>query len=130
MSNSKPLVYDLIASDILNLTSKWGEDAYRSEQIWKGLYKNLWLSPEEFTVLPLKLRDFLYRDLQFEAIRPIKMISSPDLNTEKNLFQLQDGLAVETVLMRYQERNSICISTQVGCAMGCVLRNRANGISP
>jgi 23S rRNA (adenine2503-C2)-methyltransferase len=120
MNSSKPLVYDLTLIDIQSLVNKWGENKYRSLQIWNGLYKTLWGKSEEFTNLPLPLRELLSQDIEFDVICPIKKISSSDKNTEKTLFRLQDNNSIETVLMRYRERHTLCISTQVGCAMGCV----------
>jgi 23S rRNA (adenine2503-C2)-methyltransferase len=120
MKQNNPLIYDLDRSDINGLIEKWGEKPYRTDQIWNGLYKELWGKPEEFSSLSKSMRETLANEIQFEVIKPMKKISSSDLNTEKILFRLGDDQAIETVLMRYQKRNTICISTQVGCAMGCV----------
>jgi len=120
MIRSKPLVYDLDRFEIRELLEKWGEEPYRTDQIWQGLYQKLWSQPEEFTNLPRKTRDQLSSSIQFDIVRPIKKLYSPDKITEKTLFRLQDDQAIETVLMRYRKRNTVCVSTQVGCAMGCV----------
>jgi len=132
MTNSpnKPLIYDLDISQIEHSLALWSEPAYRASQIWNGLYVNLWNKPEQFTNLPLQLRNNLETNYSFSYLAPEIERHSIDRMTEKILFRLHDGEAVETVLMKYKAsagkngRNTICISTQVGCALGCrLLRN-------
>lgn len=115
-----PPVYDLALTDISRLLTDWGHPTYRARQIWRGLYKQFWNSPEQFTNLPLHLRARLAEELQFCVLSPARTVKSSDGHTEKILFRLLDGKAIETVLMCYEKRNTLCISTQVGCAMGCV----------
>ena len=119
MNTTKPLIYDLDRSEIQIMLDRWGEKPYRTNQIWQGLYRKLWQIPENFTTLPLKLRQLLSNNIQFEVLNPIKTISSSDQSTNKTLFRLHDDQAVETVFMRYRNRNTVCVSTQVGCALGC-----------
>ena len=119
MNSSPPLIYNLDQSDIQNIVKEWGEKPFRSTQIWQGIYKNFWQLPEDFTTLPLNIRQQLISNFKFVGLDPIRSISTADQNTEKTLFRLHDGQAIETVLMKYRDRNTICISTQVGCAMGC-----------
>ena len=114
------LIYDLTLPELASLMSEWGHAAYRSRQIWQGLYQKFWNSQEEFTYLPSSLRNQLAEKLQFQVITPSSILTSSDGQTVKTLFRLQDGKAIEAVLMRYEKRNTLCISTQVGCAMGCV----------
>lgn len=113
--------YDL-TFDQLNhiITIDFKEPSFRVKQIWHGVYKNLWCEYDEFSNIPKKLRDRLFSMFEFKSLAPIKSFSSNDGETVKKLFQLKDGKAIETVLMKYDERNTLCISTQVGCAMGCV----------
>ncbi len=96
------------------------QPSFRVNQIWSGVYKNLWSKPEEFTNIPKTLRDQLFDLFEFQPMIPIQSLKSNDNETEKILFQLQDQKAIETVLMKYDQRRTLCISTQVGCAMGCV----------
>jgi 23S rRNA (adenine2503-C2)-methyltransferase len=132
---SVSLIYNLSISDLTSLLAEWGEPAYRARQIWQGLYRNFWNTPEEFTNLPSALRQKLAESLEFKILVPATTLQSSDCETLKTLFQLQDGNAVETVLMKYEQsaairqahsdgarhgRRTLCISTQVGCAMGCV----------
>ena len=72
------------------------------------------------TDLPPELRRRLDRELDFIGLRPVAEQASTDGETSKTLFALADGARLEAVLMRYERRRTVCISTQVGCAMGCV----------
>jgi 23S rRNA (adenine2503-C2)-methyltransferase len=129
------LIYDLSLPKLSSLLAEWGEPDFRSRQIWQGLYRNLWNIPEEFSNLPATLRNKLAESLKFNILVPKTTLQSSDGKTVKTLFLLHDGSAIETVLMKYdpsithpsfrrdssgQGRRTLCISTQVGCAMGCV----------
>jgi 23S rRNA (adenine2503-C2)-methyltransferase len=114
------LIYDLDFSDIASALKEMGEPLFRANQIWEGLYKQFWQKPEEFTTLSKKLRSRLSDQFIFDVIKPVASLDSVDGKTRKTLFRLHDGFSVEAVLMRYDRRQSLCISTQVGCAMGCV----------
>jgi len=113
-------IYELSLPELNSMMNEWKEPAFRSLQVWQGLYRNFWYSPIEFTNLPAHLRAKLGKIVQFDILVPISVLKSSDNNTIKTLFQLYDDLAIEAVLMRYEKRNTLCISTQVGCAMGCV----------
>ena len=113
------LIYDLDLPALTELVTSWGEPAFRARQIWGGLYKNFWQSPAEFTSLSKTLREKLAAEVQFEALTPTLKLDSTDGQTRKTLFKLADGRQIEAVLMRYDQRRTLCISTQVGCAMGC-----------
>lgn len=119
MNATKSLIYDFDRAEIQELVKSWGEKLYRTNQIWQGIYKNLWESPDDFTTLPSGIRQILSNSFNFNALNPIKTHSTADQSTVKTLFRLHDDRAVETVFMRYRNRNTVCISTQVGCAMGC-----------
>jgi 23S rRNA (adenine2503-C2)-methyltransferase len=132
------LIYDLDLSSLTNLLKEWNEPAYRAKQIWQGLYQHLYNSPEHFTNLPKTLREKLAKNLTFNPFSVKTYIDSSDGFTRKTLFELQDGKVIEAVLMRYgdpadnpqiadsptgrgaKNRRTLCISTQAGCAMGCV----------
>jgi 23S rRNA (adenine2503-C2)-methyltransferase len=83
------------------------------------LYKNFWQTPDDFTNLPKSLREKMAATLRFDVLTPTLKLDSSDGQTRKTLFQLPDGQQIEAVLMRYDRRRTLCISTQVGCAMGC-----------
>jgi 23S rRNA (adenine2503-C2)-methyltransferase len=114
------LIYDLNFSEIASLMVEWGEPVYRAHQIWQGLYRQYWNFPEHFTNIPTSLRTRLAENLEFQALALATTLNSSDGQTVKSLFTLQDGKFIEAVLMRYKKRNTLCISSQAGCAMGCV----------
>jgi 23S rRNA (adenine2503-C2)-methyltransferase len=121
------LIYDLDLSALTNLLQQWDEPAYRAKQVWQGLYQHLYNSPDEFTNLPKPLREKLAERLNFSPLTVKLFQDSSDGQTRKTLFALHDGHLIETVLMRYDPstnsgkgRRTLCISTQAGCAMGCV----------
>jgi 23S rRNA (adenine2503-C2)-methyltransferase len=116
----KSLIYDLDLEALTALLQSWGEPTYRAQQVWQGLYQHLWQDPEEFTSLPRSLREKFYEVFDFTHLQPVTVLDSIDGETRKTLFQLPDRQAIETVLMRYAQRRTLCISTQAGCAMGCV----------
>ncbi|MEW6093352.1 MAG: 23S rRNA (adenine(2503)-C(2))-methyltransferase RlmN [Chloroflexota bacterium] len=114
------LIYNLSLADLVATFADWGEPAYRANQVWQGLYRHFWNIPDQFTQLPVTLRARLGEGFCFDVLQPIKTLESSDRQTIKTLFQLNDGKAIEAVLMEYNRRRTLCISTQVGCAMGCV----------
>jgi 23S rRNA (adenine2503-C2)-methyltransferase len=120
MESSLPLIYDLDLAELREKMTAWGEPAYRVTQIWQGLYQQLWGSPEEFTSLSAALRQKLAAEFRFQGLTPATVLQSKDKETTKTLFKLPGGGAIEAVLMLYHERRTLCISTQAGCAMGCV----------
>lgn len=114
------LIYDLSLEELKSQLSAWGEPAYRAQQIWQGLYRSLWNDPQQFTSLSTSLRNRLAEEFTFSHLSPQQTLHSQDGETIKILFTLPDQRAIETVLMHYDVRQTLCISTQAGCAMGCV----------
>jgi 23S rRNA (adenine2503-C2)-methyltransferase len=121
------LIYDLDLDELTDLLRDWNEPAYRAKQIWQGLYKHFYDSADQLTNLPKSLREKLAQNLSFSPLKPRLYLDSSDNQTRKTLFELQDGQVIEAVLMRYdpdtftgRTRRTLCISTQAGCAMGCV----------
>lgn len=94
-----------------------GEPAYRVRQVWDGLYRRL-LDPPEMTDLPLHLRRFLDAQLR-PALAGVAEQVSDGGETSKWLWRLHDGAEIETVLMNYRGRTTVCVSSQAGCAMAC-----------
>lgn len=119
LPESKPLIYDLDLNQLTGLVQSWGEPAYRAKQIWQGIYCQLWGSAREFTPLPAGLRAKMANELRFTGLNASTVLKSSDGQTVKTLFLLPDGRAIEAVLMRYEHRQTLCISSQAGCAMGC-----------
>ncbi len=101
-------------------SSSWSEPAYRARQIWEGVYRGLYDSWPKFTNLPNALRGRLEQELDLLALSPAASVEFANHLTQKTAFRLADGRQIETVLMWYARRASLCISTQVGCAMGCI----------
>lgn len=95
-----------------------GEPGFRAGQIYDWLYLKRVNDFDEMTNLPKLLRAKLAASFDFVTLTEIARLSSKD-GTVKFLFQLHDGHAVETVLMRHRYGNSVCVTTQVGCRVGC-----------
>ncbi len=133
------LIYDLDLPSLENYLKEWNEPAYRAKQIWLGLYQHLYSAPEQFSNLPAALRARLAEEFTFMPFSVKTYLDSLDQSTRKTLFQLPDSNLIEAVLMRYgdpaddpqmatsdtnrrgaKQRRTLCISTQAGCAMGCV----------
>lgn len=120
LADNQPFIYDLTLDQLTELLKSWGEPAYRARQIWQGIYQKLWNAPDQFTALPKKLRERLFSEVSFSHLQPARALNSTDGETVKTLFRLPDERAIEAVLMRYNTRRTLCISSQAGCAMGCV----------
>ena len=95
-----------------------GQPAFRGKQVYTWLHKGVG-SYEEMTNLPKSLRDALAKKYPLHIPKVVRKQESQKDGTIKYLWQLADGNCVETVLMRYHYGNTVCISTEVGCAMGC-----------
>ena len=119
-------IYDLDLDGLRELLSSWREPSYRANQIWDGLYKQLYTTLTQFSSLPKpiqqKLADHfgIALNADLSRLEPIHILRSSDGETIKTLFRLSDHKSIEAVLMRYARRRTLCISTQAGCAMGCV----------
>lgn len=118
--NEKRLFYDLNYQNFEEFISQLGEPAFRTQQLWHGIYRNHWDHPSKFSNIPKNLRDQLANIYSFSHLRVLRTQTSSDGETIKTLFSLPDKNAVEAVLMKYIRRRTLCISTQAGCAMGCV----------
>jgi 23S rRNA (adenine2503-C2)-methyltransferase len=94
-----------------------GEPRYRLDQLWQGLYEHL-AEPGELTTLPKALRYRLDAELP-AALEPAGESVSDQGDTVKWLWRLGDGSHIETVLMHYRDRSTVCVSSQAGCAMAC-----------
>ena len=97
---------------------KIGEKPFRAEQIFKWLYDEKVQAFDEMTNLSLELREKLKNNYTICNFNILKKQESKD-GTIKYLFDVLDGNAIETVLMKYHHGNSICVSSQIGCKMGC-----------
>ena len=96
-----------------------GEKGFRAKQIYEWLHVKLVDSFEEMTNLSKALREKLEANYEIPSVTMLERQVSKMDGTNKFLFELQDGHVVESVLMKYKHGNSVCISSQVGCRMGC-----------
>ena len=110
-----PSPYDLTRGELDLLLRD--QPAFRARQVWDDLHARV-LHPEEMTDLPVALRSMLAGALP-RALREVSRRSADDGQTTKWLWALHDGAQVETVLMHYPDRVTVCVSTQAGCAMAC-----------
>lgn len=95
------------------------EKPFRAAQIYEWLHVKLIQDYEEMTNIPKNLRVFLAENTDLKNLKLIQTLTSKTGETQKFLFQLEDGNLLECVLMKYHHGNSVCISSQVGCKMGC-----------
>ena len=96
-----------------------GQPAYRAGQIFQWLHEKQAASFAEMTNLPADLRRILEERFELVTVKQEQVLVSAIDGTRKYLFALPDGNVIESVMMRYQHGNSVCISSQVGCRMGC-----------
>ena len=107
--------YDADADAVAGLLAD--HPPYRARQVWDGLYRRL-VDPADMTDLPRALRQRLHDALP-PALTPAAETESDQGDTVKWLWRLGDGAGIETVLMRYADRATVCVSSQAGCAMRC-----------
>jgi len=113
---------DIISKDLLELQelmSLYGESKFRAKQLFEWFHKKMVWNYEDMTNLSNGLREKLTRDYPIPSIKIVKKYISNIDGTIKYLFEMQDSHIIESVLMRYKYGNSVCISTQIGCKMGC-----------
>ena len=109
---------NLTQQELADVLKELGQPAFRAKQVYTWLHKGV-RSYDEMTNLPKALRDVLAEQYPIHAPKVVRKQESKKDGTIKYLWQLSDGNCVETVLMRYNYGNTVCISTEVGCAMGC-----------
>lgn len=114
MKNIKEYNLDELQNELLSM----GEKKYRSEQIFKWIYVDKVKEFDEMTNLSIELREKLKQNYTMCNFNILKKQESSD-GTKKYLFDVLDGNAIETVLMEYHHGKTICVSSQIGCKMGC-----------
>ena len=117
---SKPDLLELSRAQLAELLAAWGQPAFRAKQIYRQLHVNLAASPEEMTDLPKALRDRLAAETRIGTLACAAVHEGDGGLTKKALFKLADGSPVESVLMVYPDRATVCVSSQSGCPMACV----------
>ncbi|UUZ85818.1 23S rRNA (adenine(2503)-C(2))-methyltransferase RlmN [Paenibacillus sp. P26] len=118
ISEKKPYVYDYTLEDWRRWVKDNGEAAFRAGQIFDWLYVKRVSSFAEMSNLPKTMRDKLAEQFDFVTLTEVTHYRSKD-GTVKFLFELSDGNAIETVIMKHSYGNSVCVTTQVGCRVGC-----------
>ncbi|MDO4302423.1 MAG: 23S rRNA (adenine(2503)-C(2))-methyltransferase RlmN [Bacillota bacterium] len=112
-------IKSLTLEELREEMEKLGEKSFRAGQIFQWMHEKLAESFEEMTNLPLSLRQKLSDHFQYTGAKLVNMQESAIDGTRKYLFEFGDGSLVESVWMKYKHGNSVCISSQVGCRMGC-----------
>jgi 23S rRNA (adenine2503-C2)-methyltransferase len=112
-------IFDLTPEKLGALLAEWGEPPYRARQVLHWVYKELVTDFSQMTNLPAMLRDKLDEHLRIGSAELVAQKISSDGWTRKVLLKMRDGSTVESVLMLYHDRATVCVSSQVGCAMGC-----------
>ena len=115
MTPADPSLADLSRAELAELLD--GEPAYRLDQVWDGLYRRR-RPLAELSNVPKALRHAI-GELLPDALALVRTQSADRGATTKHLWSLRDGHLVESVLMRYRSRTTLCISSQAGCAMAC-----------
>lgn len=112
-------VMSLECAELAELLEKDGEKGFRAKQIFEWLHKKGAVSFTEMTNLSSALRERMNEKYEITRLKKVKALESSDGETVKFLFGLPDDKVIESVFMRYHHGNSVCISSQVGCRMGC-----------
>lgn len=114
----KPFIYDYTLEELQTWVKEQGEPAFRAGQIFDWIYVKRVTDFENMTNLSKSLRTKLNDSFQFVTLKEITHMKSSD-GTIKFLFGLHDDHAIETVVMKHNYGNSVCVTTQVGCRVGC-----------
>ncbi len=117
-SHPRPPVLELSLPELEARLTAHGERRYRAEQVFEGVHRQRWSTWDAFTPLPKSLRAALPEWLDLHWPRIEASHASSDGST-KHAFRLEDGQVIEGVHMPYEDRTTLCVSSQVGCAMGC-----------
>ncbi len=123
-----PLVslYRMLPEDVEALVAEFGQPRYRADQLLRTAWQEAPASFDGFRQLPAALRARLAERVSLDLAAEVRQAVSNDGGTTKLLLRMGDGTLIETVLMQYPEpgdrhpRSTVCVSTQAGCAMGCV----------
>lgn len=106
--------------ELENFIKELGEPKFRAKQVFQWLYKDGGVTDwDQMTNVPKSLREKLAKEASLGILKPLQVQKSKLDGTRKYLFELEDGNAIESVFMKYKYGNSICVSSQAGCRMGC-----------
>lgn len=117
----KKSIFEVSLDQLTAALKAWEQPAYRARQVWEWVYTHKVTRFDAMTNLPQPLRERLDAEFRLSTLEAVSTLQSADGWTTKRLWQLPDGQWIESVLMEYDGiRRTACISTQAGCAMGCV----------
>ncbi|MCB0088943.1 MAG: 23S rRNA (adenine(2503)-C(2))-methyltransferase RlmN [Caldilineaceae bacterium] len=118
---------ELSQPELAELVAQQGQPAFRARQLWEWIYKHYAADFDEMTNLPKTLRTALAATATVNPLSLVTQVVSAAGDTQKVLFRLADGKTIEAVLMIYDKRRTLCISSQAGCGMGCTFCATALG---
>jgi len=116
--NNRSLI-GMTLNEVQSIIHDFGVKKYRADQIFNWVYKRNVETFTEMKNIPSKLRKFLEENIILNPLKILKVTGEKLENTRKYLLECEDGQKIESVLMREQKRITICLSSQVGCALGC-----------
>ncbi len=119
MQTKKPDIKSMNLTELTEYITAAGEKPFRAKQIYQWIHQKGVSSADEMTNLPAALREALKENCTCTVLKQAGVQVSAQDETRKYLFWLEDGNMVESVWMRYKTGNSVCISSQAGCRMGC-----------
>ncbi|MDO4169800.1 MAG: 23S rRNA (adenine(2503)-C(2))-methyltransferase RlmN [Lachnospiraceae bacterium] len=105
--------------ELENYIESLGEKKFRAKQLYDWMHKKLARNFDEMSNIPKNLKQKIKDDAGMCSVKEVAHLTSDIDGTEKFIFELYDGSIIESVLMRYKHGNSVCISSQAGCRMGC-----------
>ena len=127
MRQTKRHIRNIGLDELHKVVLENGGPEYRYQQLCQWLYGKLAQDFDEMTDLSLKFRDWLARRFTLNSASPVLAQFSRIDGTRKYLFELEDGATIESVVMWYEKRTTLCISSQVGCPLDCVFCETAKG---
>ena len=113
-------LYNYTLPELAELIAAWGYSPVHAGRVWRYLYRAGVASLMEMRELPRKLQAKLQEETSLAPLEQVREVKSSDGFTQKYLLGLYDGQTIETVLMRFRDRVTACLSSQAGCALGCV----------
>lgn len=111
-------IIDYNLEDLKQWMTHNGESSFRAKQVFDSIYNGIW-NFENMNLLPKSAREKLNGYFYIDVPEAVEVLKSKDNDTIKFLLQYRDGNIIESVIMKYKHGNTICVSTQVGCRMGC-----------
>ena len=114
-----PTLLDLDCDELATWLGERDAQRFRADQLWQAIYRDGVAAIQGIATLPQSLRDELDRALPMTVLRPLADTEDAHHRVVKTLYELADGETIEVVLMRYARRRTVCVSTQVGCALAC-----------